>query len=917
MFSSFSHANQVTTESLREKFFLTDSNKEGMQSLGYKVSDYVVDYLSGAEGRKVYAGKTYRELKDIFAEYEIPFDSQDLSLVFKQFDTIVDNSMHFNSKYIGHMLTVPTYISVLVNSVIDSMNFDMSDDTAPDFIREIEDQTVNWLTELVGYQTVTTELKEQIVPGGVITNGGTIANLMAFLVFRNKFLTDVGIDVHTEGVMSLPSDEKVVVFVSEEAHYSLEKLCGYVGLGSENVLSVLVDKDFRMDVQDLKRKVYQAKKDGKVILAIVATAGTTEFGSIDPLEEIAEVARKNNIWFHVDAAYGGACALTQRHKNLKKSMHAMRLADSITIDPHKLLYMPYNMGSFLVKDRQNLRYIKGMREVKLFGKTIQETKRFDAFKLWTTLQFMGIDNMAKLIDYTIDMTFYLHGLFKNAEDFELFNDPEMNMFVLRYVPRYLKVKLDRARLGNDAEKIQAINAQLDMLNVSIQETLQAEGESWVSYTTVNNVTAFRFVLMNPFLSPKTLDESFLTIRRTAERVAKVKNKISKFPKRPVVSKDIFSGVDSFRKYFASSENKEEVRKIGREIIDVILRKEKHQNIDLDFQKSLPKEAASVEHILSVLQTVYEKSYAYTTHKNPLVPFISILSGTVFTALNPNQIAFEVSPVATAAEDKLVRELANIIGYKLFFVKEGDLNIVVRPGGIVTNSASFSLLTMLLVARNKILKQKGQNKKDVAEVGLQMVAQEDLVFITSKSQESITKDLASVLGLGSERLIVVDEINGNTNIDSLVEQVRFAKASNKTIIATDVFISNADELNSAKLNQLRSIDELFINFTFAGDSINILNKNGILCEKIINASDSVVLHLQDWFNIQNGIGIVLFRDRDILESYLKQSAPYVMRKMEESVMRNIGSYSIEGSKGFQALPLMTALQHIGIDAYTQM
>ena len=298
MFFSFSNANQITTESLREKFFLTDNNKKDMQDLGYKVSDYVVDYLSGAEGRKVYSGKMYRELKEIFTECEIPFESQDLSLVFKQFDAIVDNSMHFNSKYIGHMLTVPTYLSVLVNSVIDAMNFDMSDDNVPDFIRGIEDQTISWLTELVGYQTVTTESKEQIVPGGVVTNGGTIANLMAFLVFRNKFLTDVGIDVHTEGVMSLPSDEKVVVFVSEEAHYSLEKLCGYVGLGSENVLSVLVDKDFRMDVQDLKRKVYQAKKDGKVILAIVATAGTTEFGSIDPLEEIAEVARKNNIWFH-------------------------------------------------------------------------------------------------------------------------------------------------------------------------------------------------------------------------------------------------------------------------------------------------------------------------------------------------------------------------------------------------------------------------------------------------------------------------------------------------------------------------------------------------------------------------------------------------------------------------------------------
>lgn len=763
IFPNFSNANQDAVVSLREKFFLTDTNKKTMQSLGYEINDFVVNYLSELDNRKVYAGKSYQEINEIFKKYRISKDPLSLSSVFEQINTIADNSICLNNKFIGHMGTKPLFFPVLINSVIDTMNVDMSSKNVSNFARGVEEQTINWLTEMMGYET-SLEAKETLIPGGIITNGGTIANLNALLLIRNRYLSSKGIDLTLDGLLSLPKDQKLIVFVSKEAHYSWKKIGGYIGLGSDNIVEVDVDENFRMNVSDLKNKIQQAKQDGSVVLGIIANVGSTGVGSIDPLEEIVALAQKNKIWFHADAAYGGACALTQRHKELKKAMHAMRFADSITVDPHKLFYMPFNLGSLLVRNRSNLHYIKGIEDtenVKASRETIQQPRRFDAFKFWMTLKFMGTDNLSNLIDYTISMTFYMHELLKNAEDFENLSNPQMNLFIFRYVPKHLKIELDLAIANNDCEKIENINKQLNKLTVNIQKTLQKEGGAWLSYTTINkskynkysenkegsnnNITALRLCLMSPFVDTQTLDESFLAIRRIAEKEANVKEPIVNLPQKPFVSAEILKGVDSFRKYFANLDNEEEVRNIGKSIIDIITHnRSSNKKINLDFQESAPKAFSTTEHVLSVLQEIYEDSFKFKNDKSINIPFISILGSSVFAALNQNLVAFEVSPATTVIENKLIHGLTNLVGYKSSTIKEDHTKALIRPGGIVTNGLSFSLLTMFLVARNKVLQQKLDNKKDITKIGLRIAAQNsDLVFIASKAQESKMKELANI------------------------------------------------------------------------------------------------------------------------------------------------------------------------------
>ena len=516
IFPNFSNANQDATVSLREKFFLTETNRKVMQNLGYKTNDFIVDYLSECGKRKVFIGKSYQELNEVFKKYGISKNSLSLSSVFEQINTIADNSICLNNNFVGHMNTMPLFLPVLINSVIDAMNFDMSSANVPDFVRGIEEQTINWLTEMMGYE-ISSGTKGTSISGGIITNGGTTANLNALLIIRNKYLLSRGVDLTLDGLLSLPKDEKLIVFVSKEAHYSWKKIGEYLGLGSDNIVEVDVDENFRMDINDLKDKIQQAKQDGAAILGIIANAGSTGVGAIDPLKEIAALARENKIWFHVDAAYGGACALVQRHEELKKAMYAMRLADSITLDPHKLLYIPYNLGSLLVKQRSDLRYIKGIEDIEdvaLLEGIIQQPRRFDVFKLWIALKLMGTNNLSNLIDYTIDMTFYMHGLLKNAEDFENLSDPQMNIFVFRYVPKYLKEELSQAIANKDCKKIERIDKQLNKLTVEIQKALQKEGGIWLSYTTIkkskydkysenkktlnNDITVFRLCLIDLF-----------------------------------------------------------------------------------------------------------------------------------------------------------------------------------------------------------------------------------------------------------------------------------------------------------------------------------------------------------------------------------------------------------------------------------
>ncbi|MFA4906096.1 MAG: pyridoxal-dependent decarboxylase [Candidatus Margulisiibacteriota bacterium] len=588
---------------LARKFWANPWGKspERVTEVGHFVTDMLAEYFAGSGDFPVYCGRKAAELRKLFSESAPPKDGVPLDQVLRRVSTeIFPNMMQLaNPGYAGHMLTYPPVIAIWGDAIASALNPNQIGFEVGPASTMVEKQVIKWLCHLMGYRT-----KEgtKIIPGGTLTAGGTLANLTALLVARNKALHEFFVNIDRifrrhekahavrlnfrstditksgiwgamrlfrqaletpEGKALLASkrgeelrgylDSDFVVLTSAEHHYSHDKLGGYIGIGAENVISIEVNDKLQMSVPALRKKIEWCKKNNKIVIAILATAGTTETGNIDPLKEIAEVARENNIWFHVDAAFGGALVLSHQYRD---RIAGIELADSITFDPHKWLFMPYALGAALFRDgsmlegylKQSAPYVMraGSDDPNLGSVSVQGSMRFSGLKLWLTLQAMGTNLLGRVIDQNIMMTEYLKGKLDGSRDFEVLSYPEIDLLCFRYVPPELQFYMNQAVKAHDLAKIVKINRILNGLNSKIQKALQSNGTSWLSETKMGNsaysafksrveeeetkkekakkekdnkelnVVALRAVIMNPYTSEEDIDTIIDFLRMTAE-----------------------------------------------------------------------------------------------------------------------------------------------------------------------------------------------------------------------------------------------------------------------------------------------------------------------------------------------------------------------------------------------------------------
>src|SRR5476651_2887207 len=284
---------------------------------------------------------------------------------------------------------------VLINATNQSMD---SWDQSPS-ATIIEMKLIEWLRTQVGYQ-----------PGdaGVFTSGGTQSNLMGLMLARDAFFARQGHSIQQDGLVG--NLRKMKVFCSENAHFSVQKNMALLGLGYQSVTLVKTDQFARMDVSDLAAKLAQAQANGEQILAIVATAGTTDAGAIDPLRAIAKLAAEHQIWVHVDAAWGGALLLSEKYRDY---LDGIELVDSITLDFHKQFFQTISCGAFLLKEARhyelmryqaaylNSEFDEAQGVPNLVSKSLQTTRRFDALKLWMGLEALGQKQYAEIIDHGV------------------------------------------------------------------------------------------------------------------------------------------------------------------------------------------------------------------------------------------------------------------------------------------------------------------------------------------------------------------------------------------------------------------------------------------------------------------------------------------------------------------------------------
>ncbi|MFV0510929.1 MAG: aminotransferase class V-fold PLP-dependent enzyme, partial [Shewanella algae] len=288
-----------------------------------------------------------------------------------------------------------------------------------------------------------------------------------------------------------------------------------LGIGRDNIVSIATDANNKVDVDAMREAATKLARQGIRVMAIVGVAGTTETGNIDPLPELAELATELNCHFHVDAAWGGASLLSSKYRHLLKGIE---LADSVTIDAHKQMYVPMGAGMVLFKQPELARAIvhhaeyilrKGSKD--LGSQTLEGSRPGMAMLVHACMQIIGKEGYEILINNSLEKARFFAGLIEQHSEFELVSAPELCLLTYRWCPSWAQTALNRQLAQGNLEKVKEINGILDDLTRAIQKKQREQGKSFVSRTRIQparyhreTVTVFRVVLANPLTTDTIL-----------------------------------------------------------------------------------------------------------------------------------------------------------------------------------------------------------------------------------------------------------------------------------------------------------------------------------------------------------------------------------------------------------------------------
>lgn len=346
-----------------------------------------------------------------------------------------------------------------------------------------------------------------LTPGafsGLVTHGGSLANLTALLTARNVSLKESW----SQGVGH--SSHLPVLVTQADSHYCVTRSAGILGIGTEQVIKVPLDSKRHMDPEALDEILTQLRKSGTPIVAVSASACATLIGAFDPLNDIADICQRHEVWMHVDAAHGGAVSFSDKHRHL---IDGIARADSFICDAHKTLFVPALCAFVFYKDKQH-RFetfqqdapflfdpsAPGMANIDSGMVTIECTKRAATYGLWGVWSLFGQQIFADLIDETFATTRLFYEKLCDAEDFEPLHEPECNIQVFRYLP---------------PSKYDLLEQEIGELNRKIRRHLMESGEFYIVQTNFDGVGALRVCVMNPLTDESDLDQLLSSIRTTA------------------------------------------------------------------------------------------------------------------------------------------------------------------------------------------------------------------------------------------------------------------------------------------------------------------------------------------------------------------------------------------------------------------
>ena len=466
---AYARTTTAVVERLAERFRRTDRPSSGVPRAELEALVDAVDLDGPGTGTDA----ALREVDELFAAHAVWFH---------------------HPAYQSHLNCPVAVPAVAAEAVIAAVNpsVDTYDQSTVGTL--MERRLVAWAAERIGFDAATAD--------GVFTSGGTQSNLHALLLARERATERARREDEAEEARlrrasgpGLRPDrrlrslheivERMVVLATDQSHFSVSTAARLLGLGPDSVVAVPTDELGRMRADALRVTLDALVQAGHVVVAVVATAGTTDRGCLDPLAEIADVCDDADAWLHVDAAYGGGLLVSTTRRRL---LDGVERARSVTIDFHKTFFQPVSSSAIVVRDRADLEPLawhadylnpEGAADPNQVDKSLQTTRRLDALKLWATLRAMGADGLGDLVDRVVDLGAEATGAVRAAADLELIGETQLSTVLFRWQPD-----------GVD-------DAEADRLVPLVRRTIFESGRAAVAQTVIAGRPCLKLTLLDP------------------------------------------------------------------------------------------------------------------------------------------------------------------------------------------------------------------------------------------------------------------------------------------------------------------------------------------------------------------------------------------------------------------------------------
>ena len=441
---------------------------------GYALVDKIAALMESLPGLPVTKGEQPKEIRSVLGNDTLPQQGTPIENIFQRATDLLFEHSLFNGspRFWGYITAAPAPAGILADMLAAAVNPNVGANVLSPMATEIERQTIRWVSEFIGYPQNC---------GGIFVSGGNAANFTAFLAAR-KAKADW--DIRETGL----GNKKMLIYCSKGTHTWINKAADLFGFGMNNIRWIEMNEDQQMNTAQLEKQIIADREQGHLPFIVVGTAGSVSTGAIDPLDKIADICQRYNIWFHIDGAYGAPAAAVPEAAHLFKGME---LADSIAFDPHKWLYNPLESGCVLIRNRHDLQNafsfhpeyynFEGKEDdpaVNFYEYGFQNSRGFRAFKTWILLQQAGRNGYVKMIRDDIQLAKKLFDLADVNKELEAVSN-HLSITTFRYVPA-------------DVDD----NNYLNQLNEEIVDRLQAGGEVFVSNAVIDNKYCLRACIVN-------------------------------------------------------------------------------------------------------------------------------------------------------------------------------------------------------------------------------------------------------------------------------------------------------------------------------------------------------------------------------------------------------------------------------------